>query len=63
MNDPTKATFLLLLLLPTALLYALGTFAAWDANPAHWEPMGRFLLGLLDLIGTGIAFCVIVSED
>jgi hypothetical protein len=26
----------------TALFYAVGSFAAWDINPAHWPAGARF---------------------
>lgn len=28
------------------VLMAVGSFAAWDANPEHWHPVGRLVLAI-----------------
>jgi len=27
-------------------LYLLGSFVAWDFNPANWNPYGKIILGV-----------------
>jgi len=43
------AAFIFVLLLGLVGLYGVGTFVAWDLNPAHWDPIGRALISILSV--------------